>query len=197
MDGYSTLGVMAAYVADEDAGLPRTSSQIIITPPPQGQMSSPPVNGTYVITCEDNQGFVYTSDEIQSTYNVDQIERTMMLSMGMMVENINVITDYRFAYPENGISFLIHFYGLDYEVPLCQIVPSGDYPLSGNYDAAANSEVVQIYGESLFFPVIPLEQLHSDAQTPQITVTIDGTPALCLDLNCDFQYIETPASLTA
>lgn len=34
---------------------------------------------------------------------------------------MEVVTDGRYAYPENGVSYLLHFYGLDYEVPLCTI----------------------------------------------------------------------------
>lgn len=56
---------------------------------------------------------------------------------------------------------------------------------------------MQNYGESLWFPVIPMEMLSTDAQTPQILINIDGTPAMCLDLNCDFTYTESDALITS
>lgn len=36
------------------------------------------------------------------------------------------------------------------------------------------------------FEPIPLEFLRTDAQTPQILVTVDGTQAICSGLNCDY-----------
>lgn len=53
--------------------------------------------------------------------------------MPFLAEKIKVHYDYRFEYPENGLSFVIEFIGLDYEVPLCTVGPSnGSYPLTGN-----------------------------------------------------------------
>jgi hypothetical protein len=196
MEAFSTTGVQASKVADEDAGTNATTASISIVTPPRGQQSSPPFNGTYQISCTDYLGAVYVSDEITYDEPPSRVEWLMMNSMGMMVENIEVLADGRFDHPENGISFIIHFYGLDYEVPLCSIAPSnGEYPLTGNTDMAPNTTVLRTYGESLFFPVIPFDQLHSDAQTPQILVTIDGMPALCVDLNCDFQYTVSSSSI--
>jgi len=37
--------------------------------------------------------------------------------------------------------------------------------------------------------------INTDSQTPQILLTIDGMPALCLDMNCDFAYTETTSTL--
>jgi hypothetical protein len=44
---------------------------------------------------------------------------------------------------------------------------------------------------------VPLEMLHSDAQTPQILVTIDGMSALCLDMNCDYAYTASSALISS
>jgi hypothetical protein len=94
----------------------------------------------------------------------------MMNSMGMMVENFEIYDDGEFAHRENGISFILHFTGLDYEVPECSIAPSpntGDnWPLTGNTDMTPSVEILKTFGESIFMPVIPFYQLHADAQTP-------------------------------
>lgn len=57
-------------------------------------------------------------------------------------------------------------------------------------------EVLKQHGETVFMPVIPFDQVHSDAQTPQIFVHIDGMPALCVDLNCDFTYIASDSMIS-
>lgn len=75
-----------------------------------------------------------------------------------------MIADGRYAYPENGISFTLHFVGVDYDIAECRIEPSqGEYPLTGNFDMAANVTILKNYGESLFFPVVPLEMVNTDA----------------------------------
>jgi hypothetical protein len=85
----------------------------------------------------------------------------------MLVDNIEVFTDDRFPYRENGISFIIHFTGIDYEVPLCTIKPSsGEYPLTGGDNQVQNSAVIRPFAESLFFEVVPMEMLNTDEQTP-------------------------------
>jgi hypothetical protein len=74
-----------------------------------------------------------------------------------------VFEDDRFSYRENGISFLLHFTGIDYEVPLCTIAPStGEYPLTGGDGQTQNSAVIRPFGETLFFEVIPMEMLNTD-----------------------------------
>jgi hypothetical protein len=108
--------------------------------------------------------------------------------MGFLNDNIEVIADNRFHYKENSISFMLHFVGLDYEAPLCTIASGVDEPLVGNTDLHANVTNIRHFNETIFFEVVPLEFLLSDAQTPQVIVTIDGMEALCLDLNCDYQY---------
>lgn len=80
-----------------------------------------------------------------------------------MLDKVEVIWDYRFPHWENGISYLLWFHGVDYEIPACEIIPSGDNALTGNHDMAQNVTVMRPYGESLFFETIPMEMLHTDA----------------------------------
>ena len=39
------------------------------------------------------------------------------------------------------------------------------------------------------FEPVGLEFLYSDAQSPQVLVDVDGLPALCVNLNCDYAYV--------
>jgi hypothetical protein len=99
-----------------------------------------------------------------------------------------VYDDYRYSYRQNGISFRVSFVGLNYDVQACKIHEgAGDYPLTGN-NLQVNVTKLQNFGESLMFEPVPMEFLRSDAQTPQVIVTINGLEALCSNLNCDFLY---------
>jgi len=40
-----------------------------------------------------------------------------------------------------------------------------------------------------------MEMLNTDEQTPQILIKIDGMDALCLDMNCDFTYTDSTATI--
>jgi hypothetical protein len=44
------------------------------------------------------------------------------------------------------------------------------------------------YGENLLFESIPLDMLYTEATKPQVLVNVNGIPALCANLNCDYMY---------
>jgi hypothetical protein len=46
------------------------------------------------------------------------------------------------------------------------------------------------------FEPVGLEFLYSDAQSPQVLVNVDGLPALCVNLNCDYNYVEPNTIIT-
>jgi hypothetical protein len=197
METFSTTGIQPSKQADEDMETEATGATITVTPPMRAQQSTPPFNGTFTVTCTDYQNVVYESDEINFDESTSYIKWIMMNSMGMLVEKFEVYDDTPYDYRENGISFVLHFTGLEYEVPLCSLAPSsGEWPLTGNTDMAPSAEVLRKFGETIFMPTMPLYQLHSDAQTPQVLVHIDGMPALCVDLNCDFTYIASDSMLS-
>lgn len=125
-----------------------------------------PMSGKYKLTCQDGFGRSHTSEEISYDASIASIGHSLDRSMPFMLDKVTVIADGRFAYPENGISYMIHFDQLDYEVSNCHIVSSNDNPLEGDMTMRANVTKIQTYAESLFFPTVPLEMLHSDAQTP-------------------------------
>lgn len=83
-----------------------------------------------------------------------------------MADKVKVYADYRYQYPENGLSFKLDFVGLDYEVPLCSVAAgSGLYPITGN-NLVSNVTLLRSYGQSLLFEPVPLEFLTSDSKAP-------------------------------
>lgn len=194
--GFSSISIMAQPAADTNKGTAASASAFTVKLPSAVQASSAPFNGTFVITCTDKFNKQYESTPMKfDTWN-GGIEKNLQ-SIPFLVDKVEIQSDNRYAYRQNGISFYAIFRGLDYDPPLCQISPGGDWPLTGNDDMRANSTVMRAYGESIFYPAIPLEMLKTDAQAPQVLVTVDGMEALCLNLNCDFAYIESPAEISA
>jgi len=51
------------------------------------------------------------------------------------------------------------------------------------------------YGQSLLFEPIPMEMLYTAATRPQILVEVDGVPAACKNVNCDYLYIAETSSV--
>lgn len=165
LDGYSSKTISASPLADKVKKTSATASSITVAHPSTVQMSSPPFNGTFSIVCTDPFNKEYTSLPIDFNANVVTIEKYFQ-TIPFLVDRVEVDWDYRYKYRENGISFKVIFRDLDYDPPMCHLKPDGEWPLTGNDDMQSNSTVLRPFGESLFFPVVPLEMVRTDAQAP-------------------------------
>ena len=166
----------------------KTDASIEVVPPMSGIQSTGPLSGYYQITCTDGEGIDHTSSNIFFRWSNTWVEYNLWNSIPFLVDHVRVLNDHRYDYRENGISYMLDFYGLDYDQPLCKI-HEGDNndPLQGdNY--YENSTTLHHFGESIFFEPIPMEMLFTDASTPQIMVKIDGLEALCPSLGCGYSY---------
>ena len=47
------------------------------------------------------------------------------------------------------------------------------------------------------FEPIPLEFIYTDAQKPQVMISVNGIDGVCPEFNCDYTYINTTALITA
>lgn len=81
----------------------------------------------------------------------------MHRSMPFLTDKVEGLYDYKYNHWENGVSFQLHFIGLDYDQPTCSIHPSkvNLEPLTGN-DPIATVEHIQAYGGSIMFEPIHL-----------------------------------------
>lgn len=100
------------------------------------------------------------------------------------------------AYRENGKHLVATFEGFNSNPPLCKLVTDSTNPIVGGTNIEFKSEIVRPYGQSLMFEPVGLEFLFSDAQSPQVLVDVDGLPALCVNLNCNYAYIAATAQIT-
>jgi hypothetical protein len=55
---------------------------------------------------------------------------------------------------------------------------------------------VRPYGESLSWDVIPGELFYTRETLSQVIVSVDGLPALCTGLACDYTYLTGDALIT-
>jgi len=111
--GYSINSISATKVG--------TNATIAITPPLKGIKSSAPLNGSYAIVCTDPRGKVWTTPDIKYNTGLHWVQNIMTNSIPFLADQVDVLPDYRFRYPENGISFMLKFSGIKGDVTPCTI----------------------------------------------------------------------------
>ena len=141
------------------------STFTIASPNNGGVQSSAPMSGFYQITCTGPSGAPVISSDIKYDSNPVWIANALHKSIPFLTDKVEVLYDYKYAHWENGVSFILHFIGLDYAPPLCQIHPSYSNvePLTGNEPVIATTKVVQEFGQTILFEPITLDFLTSDA----------------------------------
>lgn len=50
---------------------------------------------------------------------------------------------------------------------------------------------------NIYYEVLPFEYLYTDESQPQVIVTVDGSPALCTTLNCEYLYASVAGEVTS
>ena len=68
-------------------------------------------------------------------------------------------------------------------------------PITGLSPTFASTTAVE-GGTNLFFEPIPREMLYTSVTKPQVKLTIDGIEAACANVNCDYEYTTSLASVT-
>jgi YD repeat-containing protein len=94
-----------------------------------------------------------------------------------------------------GRGFYIYFTGLPEKPGQFSIVSDDENPLIGK-DIKYAQEVITPYGVNLWFEPVPFEMLKTLEQKPQVIVNVNGLPAVCHSLACDFAYTENVGKVT-
>lgn len=90
---------------------------------------------------------------------------------------------------------MLDFKGYNQDPGQFEIVSGEDNPLPEH--AFLFAETIQEYGTNIFYEAIPFEMIHTDEVLPQVKVSVNGLPAVCKNLTCDFSYIESSYEITA
>jgi hypothetical protein len=64
-------------------------------------------------------------------------------------------------------------------------------------DLKFEQETVREYGKNLLFEPIPFEMLKTYETKPQVIVNVNGLPAVCHNVTCDFTYGPNVGEVTA
>ena len=113
------------------------------------------------------------------------------LQFKIYVRDINEHT-----YRENGVGFAVIFQDYHGDVPECTISSGSDSPLTGN-NPLFSTVTEREYGKNLMFEPIPLSMLYTDAQKPQVLLTVNGIEGVCPSLNCDYVYVDTTSVISS
>jgi hypothetical protein len=81
-------------------------------------------------------------------------------------------------------------------VPLLSIVSDTTTPLTGE-EINLSTENFVPFSPNLFYEPIPFEFLRTYETKPQVLVTVNGEPAACHGLECDYQFIEPAGQITS
>lgn len=104
-----------------------------------------------------------------------------------------------YVHKTNGGRYAIRFQGYNANPGQYEIVDTELNELKGDPDAPLTfiKETLIDYGKNVFYDAIPFETLRTFETNPQVIVTVDGLPAVCHNLNCDFNYVVSPGEVTA
>lgn len=59
-----------------------------------------------------------------------------------------------------------------------------------------STETIREYGQNLMFEPVPLSMLYTDAQKPQVLISVNGIEGVCPEFNCDYVYVDTASLIT-
>lgn len=181
---------------------PANTSQLTLVKPTDigGVASSAPLAGSYIINCPDplNPAAILQTREIEWYHWDKTIEHILQQDIPFLSSKI--IVDDRSVknqdYWENARRFSITFEGMDVDMPQCYITTGINDPLTGA-NPRFEATTIAAFGENLFFEPIPQEMLYTAATRPQVLVNVNGIPAACANLNCDYMYVDSTALITS
>lgn len=172
-----------------------TTSTLKIEGPSIAGLSSQPLGGNYKIKCKGPDGVDRLTDNISYNQPWSWVSELIQRACGHLLDKIYVFEAFDEPYKENGISLLVYHAGFKGDPGTLEMISSDTSPLTGT-DITFYSQIVQPHGTNLFYDVIPFEFLKTYETLPQVKVEVDGTPAVCHNLNCDYSFIEATGEIT-
>lgn len=112
-----------------------------------------------------------------------------------MRDKVEIWEDTKYAYYENGRTFFLRYYGKNEDIGQAEIMTAETTPLTGDF-LHFYSNTTYSFSSNLLYEPIPFEMLRAYEETPQIEVFVNGTPAVCHNLNCGYTYVEPVGEVT-
>jgi hypothetical protein len=193
--------LISGQSADAMQAVKDTSTSVIQFEMPDAvQLSAKPISGNMFIRCllqdqtfSDTREFKYTENEVWIAEIINQ-------DCYQMNDKVNVKILKPLVYLANAMDLEIHFYGLNsdpaqYSIERAVVgAPlSSDPALSGGPARTGTTTVPK--SNNVFFHSIPFELLRTVETDQQVSMTVDGVPAACHNLNCQYNYVAAPGQV--
>jgi hypothetical protein len=167
-----------------------SSSSITIGVPDDVQVGNLPLSGNFMIKCVNAQGYESYTAEMGWGTSYSTVENEINKGCPEFREQIRVSNYANYPYWQSGRSFLLEFRGFNQDPGQFEIMSGEETPMAEHVFFLA--ETIVDYGTNIMYDAIPFELIYTDEVLPQVIVTVDGLPAVCKNLTCDFTYIESP-----
>jgi hypothetical protein len=166
----------------------KTGTTSTITIQPSVVESGAPLRGKFRFKCIDDRGYMSYSKDI--SYNAH--ENTVKYAIAQHCTGLNdkiEVWKARGAYASssNGIGFYIRYSGKNTDPGQITLESSNVTAVTGeNVTYYANTTIP--FGQNVFYEPVPFEWLRTYETKPQVVVKIDGEPAVCHNMTCDYNY---------
>ena len=105
---------------------------------------------------------MWTTQDIKYNTGLNWVQNIMTNSIPFLADQVDVLPDYRFKYPENGVSFMLKFTGIKGDVTPCKIQSGNITMLTGNNPTFNNNTILMQANKTLMFEPIPLEFIRAN-----------------------------------
>lgn len=166
-------------------------------------LSSKPLKGNYHIKCPVDGVTTDLQTNAISVYSwantvKNAINANGNACMQYYKDTISVTETYEYPYRENGRGFYLYFHGIDATTnpPQFSIGNNTITEATNTPDATFGSFTLSETSTILQYDVIPYEWIHTIETKPQVLVTVGGLPAICVNLTCDYEYVDANVTVT-
>lgn len=151
--------------------------------------SGQPLSGNMRFHCINPAGYSSFSQDVSYNAHENTVKYAIMRGCTKMNEKIDVWTarNTGYEYRENGVGFYIRYSGKGKDMGQMSIESSNVTLLSGD-NITFNQNTTIPYGGNPFYEPIPFEWLRTHETKPQLIVSVNGEPAVCHNMTCDYNY---------
>ncbi|CDW80878.1 ipt tig domain containing protein [Stylonychia lemnae] len=159
------------------------------------QKSTQQLAGSFIIKCALQDGSLNTTADIQALYSPSQIKTAIEKACPNYKDKIDIWDGTAYSYYVDGRDIMIRFTDINSDIPQFIIDNSTTNAIIGA-NVSFSYQTTKQYGESLFYEPVPFEFIYTQEDKPQVLVTVDGLPAVCSSLDCDYSYISSDSQIS-
>lgn len=164
-------------------------------------MGDQPLNGTFRVVCpgpagNDVAAYPITTNDIPLHYSAYWIKHQIERNCTDSRYKIEVFNAPGQEYNENGLNYQIRFIGSNGPKAQMRIISGVDTPLTHTKLYTNQTKIINATNDLIFYDAIPFEMLRTYETEPQVEVTVGDYPAVCKNINCDYNYVIPEGEVT-